>query len=109
MGRDTLGEFEHQVLLSILRLGGEGYSVGIVLELEERTRRDVSQSAVFMTLRRMEKKGLLSSRLDDASVPATGRERRYFALTSTALEKLRDTRTELLRLWEGVADRLDEA
>ena len=30
MGRIALGEFEHQVLLTILRLGGESYSVPIV-------------------------------------------------------------------------------
>jgi len=28
--RDTLGEFEHQVLLAILRLGEEAYSVPIL-------------------------------------------------------------------------------
>lgn len=109
MGKETLGEFEHQVLLSVLRLGGEGYSVDIVLELEERTRREVSQSAVFMTLRRMEKKGLLTSRLDDTLASTTGRPRRYFALTPAALQKLRDTRADLLSLWEGVAEQLDRA
>ena len=37
MGREGLGEFEHRVLLAILRLGSESYSVPIVLELEQRT------------------------------------------------------------------------
>ena len=37
MGRETLGNFEHQILLTVLRLGGEAYSVPIVVELEERT------------------------------------------------------------------------
>jgi len=34
MGRDVLGGFEHQILLSILRLGDDTYTVPIVLELE---------------------------------------------------------------------------
>ena len=45
MPRKTLGELEHQVLLAVLRLGGEAYSVPLVLELEERTGREVAQAA----------------------------------------------------------------
>ncbi len=105
----TLGGFEHQVLLTVLRLGGEAYSVPLVIELEERTGREVSQAAVFVTLRRLENKGLLTSRLDDHAVPETGRERRYFALTPGGRNSLRETRHRLLRLWEGVAGELDRA
>lgn len=81
MPRDNLGEFEHMVLLAILRLGEESYSVPVVLELEERTGREVAQAAVFIALKRLEKKGLLLSRLDDHAVKKTGRVRRYFKLT----------------------------
>jgi len=41
----VLGEFEHQVLLAILRLGSESYSVEIVLELEAETGREVGTAA----------------------------------------------------------------
>lgn len=109
MGRDTLGEFEHQVLLGVLRLRGEAYSVPLALELEERTGKEVAQAAVYITLRRLEEKGLLTSRLDDHAVPETGRERRYFELTPPGLEKLRESRNMLLSLWDGVAGVLDEA
>ena len=109
MGRDTLGEFEHQVLLGVLRLEGEAYSVPLALELEELTGKEVAQAAVYITLRRLEKKGLLTSRLDDHAVPETGRERRYFDLTPAGLEKLRESRQMLLSLWEGVAGVLDRA
>lgn len=102
MAKTTLGELEHQVLLAVLRLGGEAYSVPLVLELEERTGREVAQPAVFIALRRLESKGLLTSRLDDHAVPETGRVRRYFQLTPLALRRLRDTRQALLRLWEGL-------
>lgn len=109
MGRDRLGEFEHRVLLAILRLGGEAYSVPLVLELEDRTGREVSQSSVFIVLQRLEKKGLLESRLDDSTKPETGRVRRYFALTEVALERLRESRRDLLSLWDGIGATLDEA
>ena len=108
MGKETLGEFEHQVLLAILRLGGEAYSVNLVLELEERTGREVAQAAVFIALRRLEKKGLLTSRLEERT-KQTGRVRRYFKPTRTALQRLKETRRSLERLWEGLDVLADEA
>lgn len=109
MGKNRLGEFEHRVLLAMLRLGGEAYSVPLVLELEERTGREVSQSSVFIVLQRLEKKGLLSSRLDEATKRQTGRVRRYFRLTPEAMRRLRESRSDLMALWEGISATLDEA
>lgn len=109
MGKNRLGEFEHRLLLAILRLGGEAYSVPLVLELEERTGREVSQSSVFIVLQRLEKKGLLTSRLDEQTKPETGRVRRYFCLTPEAMRQLRESRNDLMALWEGISATLDEA
>jgi DNA-binding PadR family transcriptional regulator len=109
MSRETLGDFEHQVLLAVLRLGGESYSVPVVLELEERTGREIAQAAVFIVLRRLEKKGLLESRMEDGADSATGRTRRYFALTPLAIQRLRESRNALVRLWDGVEAKLDQA
>ena len=109
MPKETLGEFEHQVLLAILRLGGEAYSVPIVVELEQRTGREVAQAAVFIVLRRLEEKGLLTSRMDDHAVQDTGRVRRYFKPTPEALRRLKESRRALVRLWEGLEATLEEA
>ena len=102
MGKKSLGEFEHHVLLTILRLGSESYTVPIVLELEERTERPASPAAVYIALRRLEKRGLVSSRLDTAAPEEGGRPRRYFKLEPQALEQLDESRRILDRLWEGV-------
>ena len=109
MAKETLGELEHQILLAILQLGGEAYSVPLVVELEERTGREVAQAAVFIVLRRLEKKGLLTSRLDDHAVEETGRVRRYFKSTPEALRRLKHSRQALVSLWEGLDATLDEA
>jgi PadR family transcriptional regulator, regulatory protein PadR len=108
MPKETLGELEHQVLLAILRLGGEAYSVPVVLELEERTGREVAQAAVFIILSRLEKKGLLISRFDEQAGREGWRVRRYFKLTGEALRRLRDTRRALVSLWEGLDLSTDE-
>jgi DNA-binding PadR family transcriptional regulator len=108
MGRKGLGEFEHQVLLTILRLGRESYSVPIVSELEARTNRTVATSAVYIALTRLEKKGLLQSRLETPEESGEPYPRRYFALTEAALEPLRAARKSYLSLWDGIEPALDE-
>ena len=108
MGRKGLGEFEHSVLLAILRLGRETYSVPIVGELEERTGREVATAAVYIALRRLEKRGMLVSRLE---TPAKGKSpypRRYFALTDAALAPLKEARRSFVSLWEGLEPVLDD-
>ena len=107
MGRDRVGEFEHRLMLAVLRLGGEAYSVPLVLELEERTGREVSQSSVFIVLQRLEKKGLLASRMEPRA--DSGRARRYFSLQPEGMERLRDPRRDLVALWEGITAQLDES
>jgi DNA-binding PadR family transcriptional regulator len=107
MGRDSLGEFEHQILLAILQQDSESYSVPIVIELEERAGREVTQAAVYIVLRRLEEKGLLRSRMEvDES---TGRSRRYFRITALGMKRLRESRQVLLRMWEGLGTALDKA
>lgn len=107
MPRENLGELEHRVLLAILRLGGEAYSVPIVVELDQRTGSRVAPAAVYIALRRLEKKGLLSSRKADAPEAEGGRERRYFRLQEQGRARLRESRRSLLSLWDGVAEELD--
>jgi hypothetical protein len=57
-----LGEFELLVLLAVARLRTAAYPLSIRDEIEARTRRAASRPAVFITLERLEEKGLLSSR-----------------------------------------------
>lgn len=94
-----LQHFELHVLLAVLRQGGETYSVPLVLELEKRTSRPVAQAAVFIALSRLEKKGLVTSRMDE---PESGRVRRYFKLTKQGLSMVRQHREAHSRLWQGL-------
>jgi DNA-binding PadR family transcriptional regulator len=100
--KQTLQHFELHVLLAMLRQGGETYSVPLVLALEKRIGRPVAQAAVFIALGRLEKKGLVTSRLDE---PDGGRVRRYFKLTRQGVAAVREHRVEHARLWHGL-DRL---
>ena len=107
MPRDALGEFEHLILLAILRLGDNAYGVPVIEELEARTGRSASQAAVYLTLKRLEKKGLISSRLCAPTPERGGRAKRFFTLNSEAKERLRETRAALVSMWDGVEPELD--
>ncbi len=101
MGRDVLGGFEHQVLLAVMHLGEDGaYTVPVVRFLEERTGRAPAPAAVFTTLKRLEKRGLLRSTTRHS--PVGGRPRRMFSAEPSATEELRRSRDTLQRLWDGL-------
>jgi PadR family transcriptional regulator, regulatory protein PadR len=103
MGRELLGELEHQILLAMLRLGENAYTAPIVEEIEARTGRATTVAAVYIVLRRLEEKGLVRSRLqgDDDS-----RERRYFEVTSPGVDRVLEARAAYESLWEGLERRL---
>jgi DNA-binding PadR family transcriptional regulator len=102
--RTALGDVEHFVLIALLHLGGESYSVRIMDEIRRRTGRDVAKAAVYIALRRLEEKRLLVSRLGEATPERGGRAKRYFKLTRMGTKQLRDAREAFLQMWAGVED-----
>jgi DNA-binding PadR family transcriptional regulator len=103
----NLGEFEHVVLLAILRLGDEAYAIPIREEIEERTGRSVARGALYTALERLESKRCLRSRMSAPLAERGGRSRRYFTVTPTGLGAMRSSRRSLLRLWQGLEERLE--
>jgi DNA-binding PadR family transcriptional regulator len=97
-----LGEFEQMVLLAVLRLGEEAYAVPIRIEIAKRARRRVSRGALYITLQRLEEKGLLTSRMVGGAEERGGRPRRYYRLRPVALTALKHSRTALLEMWKGL-------
>jgi PadR family transcriptional regulator, regulatory protein PadR len=106
-GTMNLGEFEHVVLLAILRLGDDAYAIPIRDEIAERTGRAVARGALYTALERLESKKCLRSRMSDPLPERGGRSRRYFTVTAAGLAALRASRRSLLSLWQGVERRLE--
>ena len=102
MGHNALGEFEQMVLLAILRLSGDIYGVPITEEIERRTGRSVSAAAVYVTLRRLEKKGLVTSWLGEALPERGGKPRRCVRVEPSGVEALRESRQMMDALWQGL-------
>ncbi len=108
MAKTVLGEFEHQVLLTVLRCRGDAYSVPIVLELQERTGREIAPAAVYIALRRLEEKDLAESSLRSATDDQGGRSRRYYRVTEAGVSELRESKRRFVSLWEGLEPVLEE-
>ncbi len=99
MSHQGLGEFEQMVLLAILHLQGDVYGVPVVDEIERRTGRSVSRSAVYITLRRLEKKGLLSSWMSDPMQERGGKPRRCVQVKPEGWRLLQESRRLSFRGW----------
>ena len=103
-----LGELEQMVLLAVLQLDGEAFGTGVLQELSERVGRRVSRGALYVTLDRLEEKGMLASRLGDPTPRRGGKPKRYLTVTSPGLEALRRSRAAWMSLWEGLDSVLEQ-
>lgn len=103
MRRSDLGEFEEIVLLTVAGLSPEAYSVAIAEELEAQTGKAVTTGAVHAALQRMEKKGLLTSQMGEATAQRGGRRKRLFTATVAGSRILHEVRALRERLWNNIA------
>ena len=109
MARTDLGDMEHLVLLAILRLGPDAYGIPILDEVATRSGRDVSRATVYVALKRLEQKGLVSSRLGDSTPERGGRAKRFYKMKPAGLKALRESRDMFLSLWRDYGSVLDRA
>jgi DNA-binding PadR family transcriptional regulator len=100
--KSALGEFEHHVLLATLRLNDDAYTTSILTEMERCTGREVSAAAVYIALRRLERAGLVRTRLIRSVELGERRKRRYVRVTPTGVEMAREARRRFVRLWNGL-------
>lgn len=101
--RHYLGEFEHLVLLALLRLGDRAYGVTIRKEIESRAERDVALGAVYATLDRLEAKGYVTSTMGEPTSERGGRSKRFFRMSARGISALNQTHAALRRMTEGLS------
>jgi PadR family transcriptional regulator, regulatory protein PadR len=97
-----LAEFELRVLLTVLRCGDDAYAVAVHDELKTRSKQHVSLGAIYITLDRLARKGLLSSRLGEPTAARGGRAKRYYTVTKRAVSLLKIECGAMQRLWSGL-------
>jgi DNA-binding PadR family transcriptional regulator len=100
----NLGEFEELVLLTVAALVNDAYSVAVCDELEKHTGRAGKLGVVHAVLNRLEEKGLVKSKLGDATNVRGGKRKRYYMVTNggkAALIKAKELRDQL---WSRIPD-----
>ena len=100
--RDFLGEFEHIIVLALLRLGDRAYGVTVRQEIEFCTKREVSIGAVYATLDRLETKGYVKSRIGDPTPERGGRSKRFFRVTARGVSAVNRTQHALQSMTAGL-------
>jgi DNA-binding PadR family transcriptional regulator len=110
MADEPLGEFELLVLLAVLRLterDDPAFGSAVLEELRGGAGRTVARGAVYVTLDRLDDKGLLASRLAGGPPSRRGRPRRLFRATSRGLAAVKHTVASLARMQRGLEAVLD--
>jgi PadR family transcriptional regulator PadR len=100
--RDYLGEFEHIIVLALLRLEDRAYGVTVRQEIQVRTNREVSIGAVYATLDRLQGKGYVNSFLGNPTPERGGRSKRFFRVTAKGVAAVNRTQRALQRMTEGL-------
>lgn len=106
---DTLGEFEQLVMLAVLRLDDAAYGTSIRDELKARADRDVSPGAIFTTLERLEARGLVTSRLGDATPERGGRRKRFYHVSADGRRALSRALKTVRRMARGLEPKLERS
>ena len=102
MGRSGhMAAFEQLVLLALLSLeGDEAYGMNVRRVLRDQAGRDVSVPTVYSALDRLESKGLVSSRLGQATQERGGRAKRLFRVEPAGVRALQEVRKTLEAMWQ---------
>jgi len=105
MSRPNLGDFEHLVLLAVIRLADAGYGLAIRDEIVRRTERDISTGAVYTTLDRLERKGLIRSTIEQGTLARDNRVRRRYEISAAGREAVGAAQRDIRAMSRGLTFR----
>lgn len=103
----TLGEFEQLVLLALLRLQPDAYGASLRREIEDRSGRRLAISAVYVTLERLEAKGLVRSWIGEPTPERGGRRRKHYVLLASGKRALAHAYQTLTGMARGLEAQLE--
>src|SRR5687768_16922597 len=102
----AIGDFEQLILFALIRLGDDAYGVSIRNAIEVRTARAISPGALYTALDRLEKRGLVSSRLGEPTPERGGKRKRLYTVMPAGERELARVYESLRLMASGVAARL---
>ena len=102
---ERLGQFEQFVLTGVLTLGEGAYGVTIHARVQQLAHpRTASLGAVYVTLDRLEDKGLVSSQLSDPTPQRGGRAKRCYRVEAAGERALHDAALATRRMSAALSE-----
>jgi PadR family transcriptional regulator PadR len=98
-----IGEFEYLLITAAARLGDEAYGAAIREEIAATTGRSCSIGALYTTVDRLQTKGLLKTRMGEATPQRGGRAKRMIRVTPKGVEAAKDFYDAVTRVSRGVS------
>lgn len=95
---------EEFVLLMVYQLKDNAYLVEIQKQLNRVTRKKWSVSSVFVPLNKLERSGLLKTRVGEPTARRGGRAIKYYHLTELGLKALAEVKMVHDALWRNNPD-----
>ena len=101
---ETLGQFEQFVLTAVYLLNGEGYTINVMEKVEELSGRRALIGAIYISLDRLHRKGLVSSRISKPTKARAGKARRVFKVTPAGELALVQAKASAKQLFDALGD-----
>jgi PadR family transcriptional regulator PadR len=98
---DVLTRIEEAILLAVVRLDDNAYGVTIRQEVAAMVGKSYSIGAIYGPLDRLAGRGLLETRMGEATPERGGRRKRFYEVTSAGLKALRETKSLHEAMWSG--------
>lgn len=94
---------EELIMLAILNLQKEAYLISIVDHLSKITGAKMSLTSVHLPLNRLEKNGLISGELGEATAVRGGRRKKIYEITLAGFEMLDEHKRISDLIWKNYA------
>jgi PadR family transcriptional regulator PadR len=98
-----LGEFEYLMLTAVARLGDDAYGVTIRGAIEDATGQPCSIGALYTTIDRLEKKGLVRTSMGDPTPQRGGRPKRMVRITTKGAQEAAAFYEAVMRVSRGAS------
>ena len=97
-----LSDLEQLLLLSVVQAGDDAHAGSVRDVLKERGERKASLGSIYVTMTRLEERGMVESAMGDPTPERGGKAKRFYRVTDEGMVALHHSRRILDRMWEGV-------
>jgi len=97
-----LTKSEELLLLAICNLEEEAYGVEILNYVSQKTGSEWSIGSVYVPLDKLTAKGYVEAYLGEATQKRGGKKKRFYRITKSGLEALRDNKRVQDELWKNL-------